>query len=636
MRRRLLAGAAGALAVGLALFASLSGPRGSAPLVSRLQAQRRAIAISGGNSLLSILSPPGAGYDSTSVALGTGSGAAVTVSRASTQTCEVRENYLSLTGASGSYASTPDSDALDITGDLDLRARLSLSDWTPAALQSALTKYFSAGNQRSYLLQVTSTGLLSLWLSPDGTGASANQATSTVATGIADGTAKWIRATWRKSDRRTQFFLSDDGSTWTQLGTDVTHPVSSVFASTSVLSIGGKPQDNAELLAGRVYSASVRNGIDGTVVAKFDAADTTAGTTSFASRTTGETWTVSSPAAINDTLLTSVVANKPCVESGALRVEPSGTNLLLRSEELDNAAWLDSATPTVTANSWDFGTGSATGETIDDNDAASSEGRAQTFATATTGTYTVSCYFRSDTLTTARLLINATGTAPTGNTTCTFTGLSSVTSRQSCTAALSASPMTGVLVAPFPGSLASDTGSIKVGGCQLETGSVATSYIPTAGATASRAAQTTTVPKPAGLSTTEGSAKVCVTPAFTGTNPVAVRSLFLDGNALGTAFLAYVVSGQDTFRAFDGTSFPGVAAGFTAGVRKCYRTSWSASRNVLRVENLTAGTSAQDVFSGFPSFGANIGVGVNNAASSQTAWGKLDSICLSASPDSCR
>lgn len=95
MRRRLLAGGAGALAVGLALFASLSDrSTSSGPLVAKLQAQRRALAISGGTPLLALLSPPGAGYDSTNIALSTASGSAVTVTRASTQTCEVSPGTL--------------------------------------------------------------------------------------------------------------------------------------------------------------------------------------------------------------------------------------------------------------------------------------------------------------------------------------------------------------------------------------------------------------------------------------------------------------------------------------------------------------------------------------------------------------
>jgi hypothetical protein len=95
--------------------------------------------------------------------------------------------------------------------------------------------------------------------------------------------------------------------------------------------------------------------------------------------------------------LTSVASNKPCVESGALKVEPSGTNSLLQSggARLFGSWTALIGTPAVTANTWDFGTGSATGETITDDDAASRETLRQIVTTSTTGAWTFSCYMQS-------------------------------------------------------------------------------------------------------------------------------------------------------------------------------------------------------------------------------------------------
>jgi hypothetical protein len=334
-------------------------------------------------------------------------------------------------------------------------------------------------------------------------------------------------------------------------------------------------------------------------------------------------------------VLTSVVSNKPCVESGALKVEPSGTNLLLQSEGLSAAPWADNNTPTVTANTWDFGIGSATGETIDDNDAALSEGRAQSVATTTTGLWTGSCYFQSGTLSSARLFINVTG--GTGSGSCTFSGLSATTSRQSCTVTVGTG-VTALTFIPVAGALASDTGSIKVGGCQLETGSVATSYIPTAGATASRAAQTTTVPKPAGLSTTEGSAKVCVTPK--GWSTTAPAAMYFVKTGLGTSASTgqpfYTVGGSVTIRSTgDGTTAATIDATFADGVRKCYRTSWSVARNQHTIQNLTSGASNTVAFAGFAAFDASVYLGGTSTGTNQI-YAAMDGICLSASPDGCR
>jgi hypothetical protein len=53
------------------------------------------------------------------------------------------EDFVLLPGASGDYVSTPDAAALDITGDLDLRVRVAMDDWTPAA-ESILFEMLSA------------------------------------------------------------------------------------------------------------------------------------------------------------------------------------------------------------------------------------------------------------------------------------------------------------------------------------------------------------------------------------------------------------------------------------------------------------------------------------------------------------
>ena len=79
------------------------------------------------------------------------------------------EDYLRVTGTSGDYASTPDAAALDITGDIDLRVKVALDDWTPAAESTLIAKYTATGNQRSYALAVTATGALIFRWSEDGT-----------------------------------------------------------------------------------------------------------------------------------------------------------------------------------------------------------------------------------------------------------------------------------------------------------------------------------------------------------------------------------------------------------------------------------------------------------------------------------
>ena len=41
-------------------------------------------------------------------------------------------NGLVLSGLFGNYASTPDSAALSITGDIDIKCKVAMADWTPS------------------------------------------------------------------------------------------------------------------------------------------------------------------------------------------------------------------------------------------------------------------------------------------------------------------------------------------------------------------------------------------------------------------------------------------------------------------------------------------------------------------------
>jgi hypothetical protein len=181
-------------------------------------------------------------------------------------------NYLYLPGVSGNYASTPDSAALDITGDIDLRCKLALDDWTPASNADLITKRGNGSTQQSYFMNINSTGNIEFRWSSDGS--TFNTKASTVATGIADGTTKWLRVTLDVDNgaagNDVKFFTSDDGSTWTQLGTTVTTAgTTSIFASTSILEIGSFNTGANNNARGKFFRAQVYNGIAGTLA--FDA-----------------------------------------------------------------------------------------------------------------------------------------------------------------------------------------------------------------------------------------------------------------------------------------------------------------------------------------------------------------------------
>ena len=201
--------------------------------------------------------------------------------------------YLALPGSGTNYASTPDAAALDLTTELDIRCRVALADWTPATATALVAKFTTTGNQRSYSLTVDTSGNLVLTLSVDGTATTA--ATSSAATSHTDNATYWVRATWRASDGRVQFFTAADNpsipAAWTQLGTDQTAAIAGIYASTAVLEVGSLTAGTSNFLNGRAFYAEVRSAIDGTVVAKFEPGISVEPHTSWVA-TTGETWTV--------------------------------------------------------------------------------------------------------------------------------------------------------------------------------------------------------------------------------------------------------------------------------------------------------------------------------------------------------
>lgn len=176
-------------------------------------------------------------------------------------------DYQYLPGVGGNYISVPDSVALSITGDLDIRVRYALNDWTPSAACAFLAKWDTG--QRSYDFWLQTNGLPAFNVSADGTASTA--AFGDTGFGIADGATAWVRVTWRASDGRVQFFKADGSianpvaADFTQVGSNSSAVIASIFNSTAVLEIGSDT-GGVSNVAGKLYRAQVRDGIDGTVV----------------------------------------------------------------------------------------------------------------------------------------------------------------------------------------------------------------------------------------------------------------------------------------------------------------------------------------------------------------------------------
>lgn len=212
--------------------------------------------------------------------------------------------YLNLPGGAGDRASTPDTAALDITGDIDVRIEASLDDWGVTATTELLGKYNVTGNQRSYRLLLDPDGFPVFSWSTDGTAFIDVTATEPIQ-GAATGRIA-LRATLDVNNGlggyTVTFYTANsiDGG-YDQFGgvIETTSGTTSIFSSTADLQVGDIANLSFDELQGKVYAAQVRNGIGGTAVANIDFTLQTVGATSFTG-TDGLTWTLAGNASISN------------------------------------------------------------------------------------------------------------------------------------------------------------------------------------------------------------------------------------------------------------------------------------------------------------------------------------------------
>lgn len=180
------------------------------------------------------------------------------------------KRYLWLPGTVSNWADTPDHADLDIMGDLDLIAHVSADNW--AKTSRLINKWKNP--DKSYILATQASGALNLAWSTDGSNQPNHN--STVATGFANKTSHWVRATLDVDNGlggyEVKFWTSNDDTNdpnqaiWTQLGaTIVGGAPTSVFAGTRDLQLG-TDDAGGSLFGGRIDRIVVKNGIGGTTV----------------------------------------------------------------------------------------------------------------------------------------------------------------------------------------------------------------------------------------------------------------------------------------------------------------------------------------------------------------------------------
>lgn len=209
------------------------------------------------------------------------------------------ESHLELDGDTSGTVSTPDAAALDIIGDIDIRAEIDI-DMTRADLpQTILGKWGESTAERSWILRAYDGNLTFSWL--DAATASFNAPLAIELIG-----APVIRVVLITDDGDggliARFYQGDtvDGP-WTQLGDDITAGFTTDLQSTtSSLFIG--PVDTTiasgrQPFTGTATRFQVYDGVDGTLVADADFRALADGATGFTD-SVGRVWTVNGTAEV--------------------------------------------------------------------------------------------------------------------------------------------------------------------------------------------------------------------------------------------------------------------------------------------------------------------------------------------------
>ena len=226
--------------------------------------------------------------------------------------------YLSIPGqlvTGNGYASTPDPGPAMTGLQVTIHAQRDDS-WYPAAEETLVAHYDTGSNQRSWRLMIGTIGLPLLGWSEDGTSA-LTFAEATERPTIDPFGAVRLRVTLVTDDGAggwtvTYETQNEIDGPWVQLGDVLSNSgggTTSLFDSTAPFTVGafllaGAP---VQIYTGRIYSAEIRDGAAGVILAAPDFTGHLDGTSEFTD-TQGNLWTVHNPAAIVSPVSTATIA----------------------------------------------------------------------------------------------------------------------------------------------------------------------------------------------------------------------------------------------------------------------------------------------------------------------------------------
>jgi hypothetical protein len=196
------------------------------------------------------------------------------------------DNYWWGSGIAGNYVTTPNASANQITGDIEIIAKVSFNDTTSD--DYPISKGSISGTGQYLIRKAGDT--LRFYYSKGGWQAAIASTTLTLA-GYPPKTLFYLKVNRLTSSGNVLFYGSIDGITYNQIGTTISGTSGALDASTESLFIG--QSSAATFFGGKIYRATISNSIGGSPVVDFNPATYNASTSQTAwTSSTGEVWTI--------------------------------------------------------------------------------------------------------------------------------------------------------------------------------------------------------------------------------------------------------------------------------------------------------------------------------------------------------
>jgi len=183
--------------------------------------------------------------------------------------------YLRGNGVDGQGVAAPDSAALSITSNIDIRAKVKLDGYTENYLSIFVSKMIAIGNY-SYDFYHQGVGVYVFRTSENGS-VVAVSSTTAMGAALTDGEIYWLRATHDFDTNTTSFYYSTDNENWTQVATTTQDDHGSgIYDGNTAIMLGANdsvspPTNYLNSIKGNYYQAQIYDGIDGTLVFDWNA-----------------------------------------------------------------------------------------------------------------------------------------------------------------------------------------------------------------------------------------------------------------------------------------------------------------------------------------------------------------------------